>query len=115
MELLLNAMGTVGVGGVLRYGVELLAYHFVIYLIGGMLAGVGLLFLSTGVESFGSLDPGVLLGAGVFFLFSWVVIIAGQLGIIYKVIADAVVTGMEGPQGGTASRRSSGTSSRSKS
>lgn len=106
MALVLSNMSEVGVGGVIRYGIELLVYHFVIYLIGGILAAIGFVLLSAGAESLGGLDPGVLLGAGIFFLTAWVVIVAGELGIIYKVITDAVVAGMVGFESRGSSRGS---------
>lgn len=104
-------MGRVGVGDAIWYGVELLVYHLVIYLIGGLLAAIGFALLMSGISTRGVNDPGVLLGAGLFFIVAWVVIVAGELGIIYKVIADAVKEGMEGPAPGERSGRRSSSES----
>jgi hypothetical protein len=80
----------------LRYGGSMLAYLVGIYFGGGLVSfiGVGIMRAGSG-GPFGQTNPGLFL-LGVPFLFAgYIVMIAGTLGLGYKVIADGVRTGLE--------------------
>lgn len=105
-------MSAIGVGGVIRYGFEMLLYHLLIYTIGGVIIGLGLLIVTNGADQMAASDPGSVLAGGLFGFFGGMVILAGELGIVYKIIADSVMAGMESSRGGSTNPRSSGGSSR---
>lgn len=70
---------------------EGIAYGFKHILYGILVVLIGLLFASAG---FPLLDSGEYIGAVVFFLIGLAITIAGSFGLGYKVIADAVATGV---------------------
>ena len=81
----------------IKYGFELMAYLIAINLIGGVVAtiGYGIMFggVMMGGDSIAIAAIGGLFGF-VIFILGYAAIIAGYLGIGYKVIADGVQKGV---------------------
>ncbi len=82
-----------------KYGLKLFAYFLVVVVVGGGVLGLGLYLAvpeartllgnSTGVT-----DDSVLAGGAVLSLLGAVVLLSGLFGMFYKLVADAVATGV---------------------
>lgn len=79
----------------LKYGFRLLGYLLAIAIVGGLLAFVGVMV------SGGPANPGNPTLALIFWLAGLVVIYAGGLGFLYKVISDGVAVGTRAAQSGS--------------
>jgi hypothetical protein len=87
-------MAAVSVLGGIKYGFRLIGYALGVLIIGIVVAVVGFLLLNSGGGRFGA-GPGagqLLLSAGVVLL-GVLIIFAGVLGSLYKVVADGVERG----------------------
>lgn len=80
----------------LKYGFRLLGYLLAITIVGGILIVVG------GMVSGGPANPGNPILALIFWLAGLVVVYAGGLGFLYKVISDGVAVGTRAAQSGSA-------------
>lgn len=101
-----GSMATVGVRKSVKYGFVLLGYFVSIFIVGGIIAGIGSLILEAGRESGGA---GGLLLVLVGFIIGFVglfILVAGFIGINYKVIADGVKHGIENSTGFTSDTES---------
>ena len=72
----------------LQYGFQLLGYLLLVGIGGGIVVGIGSMIT----------ENSPLIG-GLFTVVGILVIYAGSLGLLYKVIADGVKTGVEGANG----------------
>lgn len=70
----------------IEYGIGLLSWITLVFLVGGGIGGVGWVISGSGAGPVGRLAGGLLFMAG------GVVMLSGLLGILYKVITDAVST-----------------------
>ncbi|MFT4880659.1 MAG: ABC-type Na+ efflux pump permease subunit, partial [Salinirussus sp.] len=87
-------MVAVSVLGGIKYGFRLIGYALGVLIVGIVIAVIGFLLLNTGGGRFGA-GPGagqLLLSAGVVLL-GILIIFAGVLGSLYKVVADGVERG----------------------
>ncbi|SFS79738.1 hypothetical protein [Halostagnicola kamekurae] len=77
----------------IRYGFRLMGYIVVVYLIGALLSFIGVGMIDSGSEIIG----------GLLALIGIVAILAGFLGMGYKVIADGVEKGINAANSGSSS------------
>ncbi len=89
-------MSRVSTGAAVRYGVSLILYLVAIYFGGGFLLSVGFGMFSAGTGGpFAEGNPILLLIGLVFLLVGYLILLAGTIGVAYKVIADGVATGID--------------------
>ena len=80
----------------IRYGGSLLLYLFFVYFVGGIVLFVGLLIFGAGSGGpFSRGNPILLILGFLIGLIGYVIVLAGTLGIGYKVIGDAVAQGVD--------------------
>lgn len=68
----------------IEYGIGLLGWVSVVILSGGGIGGVGWIIAGSGVGMTGRLFGGLV------FLSGGIVVLAGMMGILYKVVSDAL-------------------------
>lgn len=80
-----------------KYGFTLVAYLFVVIVLGAAIATVGFLLIRHGLESglgqnadYGLVFAGLALGIG-----GGLTLLAGVMGMLYKVIVDGVATAFD--------------------
>lgn len=69
----------------IEYGIGLLGWISVVVLVGGGLSGVGWIIAGSGVGTTGRVFGGVI------FLLGGVLMFSGMMGVLYKVITDALI------------------------
>jgi hypothetical protein len=74
----------------MRYGVGLFLYLATVGLVGGLFVGIGMLVAGGGSGLVGAMLGGLAIVVGAFG------VLAGLLGILFKVVADGVTKGLEG-------------------
>lgn len=84
-----NHMTAVGIRSGVKYGFLLMGYFIGVFIIGGLLSGAGILVASSD-------SIALTIGGGLLALIGVVIIYAGSMGVLYKVIADGVETGVAG-------------------
>ncbi len=76
----------------IRYGFVLLVYFVAVFLVGGIVLGIGVAIGAGGAN--GDNGAFVLIG-GLLALVGGLVVYAGLFGVLYKIIADGVKRGIE--------------------
>lgn len=80
----------------IRYGGSLIVYLIAIYFGGGIISLIGFAVMGAGAGGpFSSGNPLLVLIGVLFIIGGYVVVIAGSLGIGYKVIVDGVARGVD--------------------
>lgn len=81
----------------ITYGFRLIGYFLAVGIVGGVVTIVGSGFMGAGAAPGvgGSANPGMALLGGLIALAGVLVIYAGTLGVMYKVIGDGVKAGIE--------------------
>jgi hypothetical protein len=82
----------------IMYGFRLLGYLLAVFVLGGILIGIGAAFTP------GPFSRGNPILSVIFVLAGIAVMYAGGLGLLYKVVGDGVEVGNRAAEGGTQSR-----------
>ncbi|PSP73311.1 hypothetical protein BRC86_09585 [Halobacteriales archaeon QS_3_64_16] len=85
-------MAAVNVVDGVKYGFVLLGYFIAVFVVGGVLFGIGLAVSAGGTEGN---SIGFVLVGGLLALIGGLVINAGLFGVLYKIVADGVKRGIE--------------------
>jgi hypothetical protein len=85
-------MTAVNVVDGVKYGFVLLGYFIPVFVLGGVIFGIGLAISADGTEGN---SVGFVVGGGLLALVGGLVINAGPFGVLYEIVADGVQRGIE--------------------
>jgi hypothetical protein len=89
-------MTAVGVLSGIKYGFVLLGYFIAVFLVGGVILGIGVAIASGGTTGG---DTALLAVGAVLSVIGGLIVYAGVFGVLYKIIADGVKRGIESARG----------------